>query len=121
MSEIKKIPVGAITGGIISSVVPSLDYTVDKMCAVYLGIEPMHVAPGLKSGLNIRCDDAREVGADRLVNCVSAIVWTAYCGNCTGQRKICCRKRKWRRSSALLEQYGPTLIKKAEKVCMTFA
>ena len=64
----------AITGGIISSVVPSLDYTIDKMCDVYLGITPLHVAPGLKSGLNIRCDDAREVGADRIVNCVSAIV-----------------------------------------------
>ena len=63
-----------ITGGIVSSVVPSLDYTIDKMCALYLGIEPLHVAPGLKSGLNIRCDDSREVGADRIVNCVSAIV-----------------------------------------------
>ena len=63
-----------ITGGIVSSVVPSLDYTIDKMCALYLNIEPLHIAPGLKSGLNIRCDDAREVGADRIVNCVSAIV-----------------------------------------------
>ena len=63
-----------ITGGIVSSVVPSLDYTIDKMCSLYLGIEPLHVAPGLKSGLNIRCDDSREVGADRIVNCVSAIV-----------------------------------------------
>ena len=27
----------------------------------------------MKSGLNIRCDDAREVGADRIVNCVSAL------------------------------------------------
>ncbi len=63
-----------ITGGILSSVVPSLDYTIDKMCEIYLGISPLHVAPGLKSGLNIRCDDSREVGADRIVNCVSAIV-----------------------------------------------
>ncbi len=63
-----------ITGGILSSVVPSLDYTIDKMCEIYLHISPLHVAPGLKSGLNIRCDDAREVGADRIVNCVSAIV-----------------------------------------------
>ncbi|MBQ7912312.1 MAG: type III pantothenate kinase [Clostridia bacterium] len=63
-----------ITGGIMSSVVPSLDYTIEKMCSLYLGIEPLHVAPGLKSGLNIRCDDSREVGADRIVNCVSAIV-----------------------------------------------
>ena len=68
------VDVKAITGGIVSSVVPSLDYTVDKMCSLYLHIEPLHIAPGLKSGLNIRCDDAREVGADRIVNCVSAIV-----------------------------------------------
>ena len=74
MLKIKDISVSDIEGGIISSVVPSLDYTIDKMCAVYLNIEPLHIAPGLKSGLNIRCDDAREVGADRLVNCVSAIV-----------------------------------------------
>ena len=63
-----------ITGGIMSSVVPSLDYTIDKMCSLYLNIKPLHIAPGLKSGLNIRCDDSREVGADRIVNCVSAIV-----------------------------------------------
>ena len=63
-----------IEGGIVSSVVPSLDYTIDKMCDLYLHITPLHIAPGLKSGLNIRCDDAREVGADRIVNCVSAIV-----------------------------------------------
>ena len=68
------VAVQEIEGGIISSVVPSLDYTVDKMCDLYLHIKPLHIAPGLKSGLNIRCDDAREVGADRIVNCVSAIV-----------------------------------------------
>lgn len=74
MLKIKDISVSDIEGGIISSVVPSLDYTIEKMCDVYLQIKPLHIAPGLKSGLNIRCDDAREVGADRLVNCVSAIV-----------------------------------------------
>lgn len=63
-----------LEGGILSSVVPSLDYTMDKMCDVYLHIKPFHIEPGLKSGLNIRCDNAREVGADRIVNCVSAIV-----------------------------------------------
>ncbi len=74
MLKIKEISENAIEGGIISSVVPSLDYTIDRMCDLYLGIQPLHIAPGLKSGLNIRCDDAREVGADRIVNCVSAIV-----------------------------------------------
>ncbi len=74
MLTTRGVSVEDMEGGIVSSVVPSLDYTIDKMCSVYLNIKPMHIAPGLKSGLNIRCDDAREVGADRIVNCVSAIV-----------------------------------------------
>ena len=74
MLTARGVDVSQIEGGIVSSVVPSLDYTVDKMCSLYLHIEPLHIAPGLKSGLSIRCDDAREVGADRIVNCVSAIV-----------------------------------------------
>ncbi len=74
MLNAQGLTVADIEGGIVSSVVPTLDYTIDKMCALYLNIDPLHIAPGLKSGLNIRCDDAREVGADRIVNCVSAIV-----------------------------------------------
>ncbi len=74
MLKVMNLPVMEITGAIISSVVPSLDYTLDRMCSLYLGVQPLRVAPGLKSGLNIRCDDSREVGADRIVNCVSAIV-----------------------------------------------
>ena len=74
MLDIKGIKAKDITGGIVSSVVPSLDYTIDKMCEIYFAFKPLHIAPGLKSGLNIRCDNAREVGADRIVNCVSALV-----------------------------------------------
>ena len=74
MLDSQKVAAGEIEGAIVSSVVPSLDYTIDKMCEVYLKLKPLHVAPGLKSGLNIVCDNAREVGADRIVNCVSAIV-----------------------------------------------
>lgn len=73
MMESRGLHASQIEGGIVSSVVPSLDFTIDRMCSTYLNIKPMHIAPGLKSGLNIRCDDAREVGADRIVNCVSAI------------------------------------------------
>ena len=74
MLKVMEIKPRELSGGIVSSVVPTLDYTVDKMCGLYLGIKPLHIEPGLKSGLNIRCDDAREVGADRIVNCVSDIV-----------------------------------------------
>lgn len=59
-------------GGIFSSVVPPLDYTVERMLDYYLGIKPLQIAPGLKTGLKMRADNAREVGADRIVNNVAA-------------------------------------------------
>lgn len=62
-----------LTGGIISSVVPSLDYTMEHMLKIYFGITPLQLAPGLKTGLKMRTDNAREVGADRIVNNVSAL------------------------------------------------
>ena len=72
------VNVREITGGIISSVVPSLDYTLEKMCAVYLKIKPKLIAPGLKTGLPMKVDNAREVGADRVVNNVSAVKKYGY-------------------------------------------
>ncbi len=62
-----------VSGGIFSSVVPSLDYTISHMLKVYLGISPKEVGPGLKTGLRMRADNAKEVGADRVVNNVAAI------------------------------------------------
>ncbi len=62
-----------IKGAIVSSVVPSLDYTIGHMISVYLSVTPLEIAPGLKTGLKMRADNAKEVGADRIVNNVSAI------------------------------------------------
>lgn len=67
------ISVSNIKGGIISSVVPQLDYTLERMCINYLKIKPLTLAPGLKTGLNLRVDNAKEVGADRVVNNVAAV------------------------------------------------
>lgn len=67
------INMSSITGGIISSVVPSLDYTMERMCRNYLHIKPLMLGAGLKTGLNLKVDNAREVGADRVVNNVAAI------------------------------------------------
>ena len=69
----QNVPVNQIKGGIISSVVPQLDYTLDRMCQSYLKIKPLQLAPGLKTGLNLKVDNAKEVGADRVVNNVAAI------------------------------------------------
>lgn len=68
-----KINASEIKGGIISSVVPQLDYTLERMCLTYLKIKPLQLVPGLKTGLNLRVDNAKEVGADRVVNNVAAI------------------------------------------------
>jgi len=56
---------------IISSVVPSLMHTLSAMCIKYLQIEPLIVGPGVKTGMNIKYDNPREVGADRIVNAVA--------------------------------------------------
>ncbi len=68
------ILIDSINGGIISSVVPQLDYTLSRMCQNYLKFKPMMLEPGLKTGLNLKVDNAKEVGADRVLNNVAALL-----------------------------------------------
>ncbi len=56
----------------ISSVVPPLMYSLERMANKYFNLEPLVVGPGIKTGLNIVTDNPREVGADRIVNAVAA-------------------------------------------------
>ncbi len=62
-----------IKGIIISSVVPPIMFSLEIMCKKYFNIRPLIVGPGVKTGLNIKYDNPREVGADRIVNAVGAI------------------------------------------------
>ena len=73
MLSVNRISPAEIKGGIFSSVVPSLDYTIEHMLRVYFDIVPTQIAPGMKTGLKMRVDNAHEVGADRIVNNVSAL------------------------------------------------
>lgn len=57
---------------IISSVVPPVVPTLERMCQRYFGLSPLLIGPGVKTGMNIRYDNPREVGADRIVNAVAA-------------------------------------------------
>lgn len=57
---------------IISSVVPPLMKTLSNMCTKYFDLEPMIVGPGLKTGMHIKYDNPKEVGADRIVNGIAA-------------------------------------------------
>lgn len=60
-------------GVIISSVVPPLMHVLEELCEKYLHHKPLVVGPGIKTGLNLRYENPREVGADRIVNAVAAI------------------------------------------------
>lgn len=61
-----------ISGVIISSVVPPLNWTLGQMSATYLGQKPMFVEVGVKTGIATLVDNPLEVGADRIVNGVAA-------------------------------------------------
>lgn len=70
--KIHKIDVNDLENVIISSVVPPLMHTLPAMSKKYLGIDPIVVGPGVKTGMNIKYDNPKEVGADRIVNAVGA-------------------------------------------------
>jgi len=61
-----------ITGVIISTVVPPLLPVMVEMSRKYFRIEPMVVTHELKTGITIRYDNPKEVGADRIVNAAAA-------------------------------------------------
>jgi type III pantothenate kinase len=53
-------------------VVPPLTPTIVDLCVRYFGIHPLVVGPGVKTGISIKMDNPKEVGADRIVNAVAA-------------------------------------------------
>ena len=61
-----------IDGVIISTVVPPLLPVMIEMSRKYFRIEPMVVTPEIKTGIVIRYDNPKEVGADRIVNAAAA-------------------------------------------------
>ena len=63
-----EIEISKVCGIVISSVVPPLGTTLKNVFQKYYGIEPLLVGPGVKTGINIRMDNPREVGSDRIVN-----------------------------------------------------
>ena len=57
---------------IISSVVPPLVVPLAKMCERYFRLRPLIVGPGIKTGIKLKYENPREIGADRIVNSVGA-------------------------------------------------
>ncbi|WP_059103608.1 type III pantothenate kinase [Shouchella shacheensis] len=62
-----------VEGVIISSVVPTIMHRLETMCQDYLEKQPLVVGPGVKTSLNIKVENPREVGADRIANAVAGI------------------------------------------------
>ncbi len=57
---------------IISSVVPKVMHSFRASIVKFLGIDPMIVGPGVKTGLNIRMDNPQNMGADCIADCAGA-------------------------------------------------
>jgi type III pantothenate kinase len=70
--ELRSLTFEDISASIISSTVPDLVPEWTEMAQRYLGHEMPSVGPGIRTGMPIRIDNPREVGADRLVNSIAA-------------------------------------------------
>lgn len=75
-----KLDMECVQGIMTSSVRPTVNYTIDHMCQTYFRQSPIFVEPGIKTGMNILYDNAKELGPDRIVNAVAA--YELYGGPC---------------------------------------
>jgi len=69
--SIEKLKLSEIDSAIISCVVPPLLIPFEIVCRKFIGIMPIIVEPGIKTGMPILYDNPQEVGADRIVNAIS--------------------------------------------------
>lgn len=70
--EFEGLSMEAVEDIIISTVVPSLTYTMQHMAAKYFGVKAIVVAAGIKTGLIVKYDNPKALGSDRIVNSVAA-------------------------------------------------
>ena len=66
------VDAAGVTGVVVSCVVPSVLYAIEKAARRYLYHDALVVGRGIKTGMRVRTDNPREVGADRIVNSVAA-------------------------------------------------
>lgn len=62
-----------VTGVAVSSGVPRVTAALREMAAKHLGLDPVVIGPGTRTGVPIRYENPREVGADRIANAVGAL------------------------------------------------
>ncbi len=69
--SLKSVELSHVKEAALSSVVPPATASVVSASRTYFGVDPLIVGPGVKTGLPIRYENPREVGADRVVNAVA--------------------------------------------------
>ncbi len=62
-----------VSGICMASVVPPITSKIIEACKRYLGIDPLVVDAGVKTGIRVRYEDPRAVGADRIVDAVAVV------------------------------------------------
>ncbi len=70
--ELRGVGLADLSSSIVSSTVPQLAPEWAAMASRYLSHEMVVVGPGIRTGMALRYDNPREIGADRLVNAVAA-------------------------------------------------
>ena len=71
--ELAGIERGELRDAIISCVVPPLLPIFERTCEKLIGREPLVVGPGIRTGMPVRVENPRAVGADRIVNSVATV------------------------------------------------
>ena len=70
--ELSDVDRSEVRRAIISCVVPPLLPIFERTCTKLIQSPPLVVGSGIRSGMSIRVDNPREVGADRIANSVAA-------------------------------------------------
>ncbi len=68
----EKLDISEVEAVIISSVVPPIMFSFEHAIQRYIKKDPIIIGPGIKTGINIKYENPRELGADRIVNAVAA-------------------------------------------------
>ncbi len=71
--QARDLHVHEVTKAVFTSGVPMLVTVFEEMFLRYFNIRPLRIAAGIKTGLRILYEDPREVGPDRIVDCVAAL------------------------------------------------
>ena len=62
-----------VTGCCLSSVVPPVNRALQQVCRDEFEVDPVVVGPGIRTGIQLRSDNPKEIGADRIVNIIAAV------------------------------------------------